>query len=85
MEYLKSLFTSSTSRGRAVRTALQSFVTLSGMLIVIFTFPDIDRVFRSFGLELQLSTIAAVIGFVSYLQNKAEELLRKTNSDGKLH
>ena len=75
MNQLKALFSPTTRRGRAVRTALQGIVALSTFLVGILTIPGLQELLDTSG-TVSIATFGVWIGVVSYIQNAAESLIK---------
>lgn len=72
---IKSFFSTKTRRGRAVRTALQTFMGIVTFLGGLLTLPGFAELLTDGGIAVQASTFAAWVGVVSYIQNALESLI----------
>lgn len=75
MEQIKKLFSKTTRRGRAIRTAIQALIGVTSFVLAIAGIPNVDQLFGQLGFEIQLPILAAWTGVVCYIQNALEDFL----------
>lgn len=73
---LRSFFSTTTRRGRAIRTAFQAMFGLLTFVAGFLTIPGLETTLESAGIVVQAGAIAGWIGVVSYLQNATEALIK---------
>lgn len=76
MEYLRSLVSTKTRRGRAIRTALQGMVALLSFMLGLLTIPGFGDYLSNVGFEAQVASFGVWIGIISYLQNATEAVIK---------
>jgi len=75
MDYIKSLFSKNTKRGRAVRTTLQALIAIFSFALGLLMIPGLADGLQSAGIGIQATTLAVWVGVVSYIYNALEGLL----------
>lgn len=76
MNFVRGLISPTTRRGRAIRTFLQGLLGLLTFSLGLISIPGFADALSGVGLEVQVTTMAAWIGIISYLQNALESLLK---------
>lgn len=75
MKSIKWLLDKNTRHGRGIRTALQAFLGVLTFIVGLLAVPGLADVLTANNV-VTVSTLAAWVGVISYLQNFLEDLLR---------
>lgn len=73
---LRRLLDKNTRLGRGIRTALQAFLGVLTFAVGLLTVPGLADVLTANNV-VTVSTLAAWVGVISYLQNFLEDMLRE--------
>jgi hypothetical protein len=78
---IKDFFSSTTQRGRVVRTILQAVAGILTFTYGLLSLPDVQHYLVTNNI-VAIGTLAAFIGLASYLYNAVEKLLKWLMSEG---
>ena len=76
MNSLKWLVNKNTRHGRGIRTALQAFLGVLTFVVGLISVPGLADVLTANNV-VTVSSLAAWVGVISYLQNFLEDMLRE--------
>lgn len=75
-KHIKGLVSPTTRRGRAIRTALQAFISIGTFLYGLLTIPGLEQFLYDQGAISTLGAFSVWTGVVAYIQNAAESLFK---------
>jgi len=73
MELIKKIFDKNTTRGRAIRTALQGLVALVTFIYGLIIIPGVADVLAANNIAT-IASFTTWVGIITYVQNKLEDL-----------
>ena len=73
---IKSFFSPTTRRGRAIRTGLQVLVGVITFVAGILTIPGVQQLLIDAGWIAQAASLATWVAIIAYIQNALEAFIR---------